>query len=164
MPGRVDVIQVDRRWEEVDLELLAETAFRTLCGEPDIALETGECSLLACDDRKIAELNERYRGKPASTNVLAWPAVEPPPREPGRPPVPRPVHWSGSIGDIALAYETCSREAAERGIGLDDHVTHLVVHALLHLLGYRHGNAADEELMRNIEISALAKLGIGNPY
>ena len=164
MPDRIDVVQVDLRWEEVDLERLAGSAFRTLRRELELGPETGEFSLLACDDRRMAELNGRHLGKQAATNVLAWPASDAPPREPGNLPAERSAHWSGSIGDIALAYDTCSREAAERGIRFDDHVTHLVLHALLHLLGYRHGNAEDAEIMRNIEISALAKLGIGNPY
>ena len=112
MSARIDVIRDDLRWAEVDLERLAGSAFRTLRGELGLGPGTREFSLLACDDRRIAELNGKYLGRQAATNVLAWPAAETPPRGPGRAPAPRPVHWSGSLGDIALAYDTCSREAA----------------------------------------------------
>jgi probable rRNA maturation factor len=68
------------------------------------------------------------------------------------------------LGDIAISYETCAREAAEQGKSLDDHVTHLIVHAILHLLGYDHIDDSDAALMEGTEIRVLAKLGVSNPY
>jgi probable rRNA maturation factor len=68
------------------------------------------------------------------------------------------------LGDIAISYDTCAREAAEQGKSLNDHVTHLIVHAVLHLLGYDHVDDADAALMEATEIRVLAKLGVTDPY
>ena len=71
---------------------------------------------------------------------------------------------AGELGDIAIAYETCLREATEKGISVQQHVTHLVIHGILHLLGYDHISDTEAEEMEGLEIKALAKLGVGNPY
>jgi len=68
------------------------------------------------------------------------------------------------LGDIAIAWETCDREAAEAGKPMADHVTHLVIHAVLHLLGYDHERDGDASLMEGTEIAILAGLGLANPY
>ena len=68
------------------------------------------------------------------------------------------------LGDIALAHETCAREAEEQGKPMADHVTHLIVHATLHLLGYDHIREGDATLMENTEIRILATMGLSNPY
>ena len=69
------------------------------------------------------------------------------------------------LGDIALAHETCAREAAEKGISLADHTAHLIIHGLLHLAGHDHvGNDDEAEAMEKMEIDALAQMGIGDPY
>jgi len=92
--------------------------------------------------------------------VLSWPSEELaqgaglPPRTPTDP----------EIGDIALSYETCVREAAEFGKSVHDHVTHLVLHGFLHLLGYDHIRDEDATVMETLEIKALETLGIENPY
>ena len=68
------------------------------------------------------------------------------------------------LGDIAIAFETCAREAAEQGKPMADHVTHLVVHGLLHCLGYDHVDDADATVMEGLEVGILAKLGLSDPY
>ena len=76
-----------------------------------------------------------------------------------------PVGPPEMLGDIALAYETCAREAAEKGITLEAHATHLIIHGLLHLAGHDHVDSdAQAEEMEALEIAALAKLGIADPY
>jgi probable rRNA maturation factor len=74
------------------------------------------------------------------------------------------AHDPEELGDIAIAWETCAREAAEQGKALETHVTHLLVHATLHLLGYDHQNDEDAALMEGTEIRVLARLGVANPY
>ena len=119
-----------------------------------------EAALLGCDDAAIAQLNAEFRAKPQPTNVLSWPAEDViPPSLPQSDP-------SGVIelGDIAMAYDTCAREAAEQGKTLADHTAHLLVHGLLHLLGYDHERDEDATLMEGLETEILGKLGIKDPY
>ena len=156
----------DDRWPEAGLEAVANRAaaetLRHLSLDPDEC----EITLLACDDARIAELNADFRGKPQATNVLSWPEEELAAEEPGGRPEPPEPDMTGmySLGDIAIAYDTCKREADEAGKVFSDHVTHLIVHGLLHLLGYDHVRDDDATLMEGIEITILGKLGLDDPY
>lgn len=163
----IEIAFKEPRWDAAGLEPLAQracdVALRHLGHDP----EGVEVSVLACDDARIRVLNAEFRGKDAPTNVLSWPAWDlsaetpgalPEPPETGTPDAPE------GLGDMALAYETCAREAEEQGKRFDDHVTHLVVHSLLHLLGYDHENDADAALMEETEVAILAQLGIADPY
>jgi probable rRNA maturation factor len=111
---------------------------------------SGFVSVALSSDAVVSELNGRFRGKPKPTNVLSFPAGN------GAP--------GGQIGDIILGLETIQREASEQGIPIEHHVQHLVVHGVLHLLGYDHETPADADRMETIEIVILSKLGIANPY
>lgn len=156
----IDVIIEDDRWTEVGLEALATDAFRALFVH--MGLEDGaEACLMGCNDARIAELNTEFRGKHAPTNVLSWPSEERASLDPGGPPDPPS---DPELGDIAIAYETCAREAKEQGKRLGDHVTHLIVHGLLHLLGYDHIDDKDAALMEALEVEILGKLGLADPY
>ncbi len=148
----IDVILEDNRWQAVGLEALCGPAERAALAATGRVPEGFEIALMGCDDARIAALNSDFRGKDAATNVLSWPASAPPPTE------------AGELGDIAIAYETCTREAAEKGISVQNHVTHLLIHGILHLLGYDHISDQDAEEMEALEIKALAKLGVSNPY
>ena len=144
-----------------DWAALAErAAAATGAGEPCLANPRLMVSLLFTTDAEVHALNREWRGRDTPTNVLSFPMLE---REhlldlaQDGPPV--------MLGDIALAQETCVREAAEKGIPLDHHVAHLIVHGLLHLAGHDHVHSdAEAEAMEALEIAALAKLGIPDPY
>jgi len=148
----IEVILEDERWAAVGLEALADPAEREALAVAGRRPEGFEIALMGCDDARIATLNADFRGKPTATNVLSWPASDTPPME------------AGALGDIAIAFETCQREATEKGISVHHHVTHLLIHGILHLLGYDHISDTEAEEMEALEIKALAKLGISNPY
>lgn len=152
----VDVIIEDTRWD--GLEALAETAVHAVLCHLNIK---GEVAVLGCDDARIALLNADFREKPQPTNVLSWPSEERAAEETGGQPK-RPVDHE--LGDIAISYETCAREAAEQGKNFEAHVSHLIVHGTLHLLGYDHETDADAVLMERLEVEILGNLGISDPY
>jgi probable rRNA maturation factor len=108
----------------------------------------GRVAILLTDDQTLAELNKRFRGKDQETNVLAFPAPAP----------------AGALGDIAVAFGVCDREATAQGKPLRDHLRHLIIHGVLHLIGHDHQSAKDAEAMEAIEIDLLGALGVPNPY
>lgn len=153
-------------WDTLDLATLVAKAEEATLSE--LGLDAEECvvSLVATDDASIAALNAEFRDKPTPTNVLSWPAQELSLEAPGlQPATPRPDAFGElELGDIALAWETCQREAEAAGKPLTDHVTHLVVHGLLHLMGYDHVRDADATLMEALEVTILCTLGLPDPY
>jgi len=154
----------DARW--TDLELLSGRAIDAVLERFGIDSDICEISLLGCDDARISELNAEFREKPSATNVLSWPAEDLAAEEEGQhPSLPSP-DFTGEIalGDIAISYDTCAREAKAAGKSMDDHVTHLIIHAMLHLLGYDHIRDRDATLMEGIEVEILGKMGIDDPY
>lgn len=153
-------------WDSIDLESLAETACQAVLAHFGYDPEAFEIAILACDDARIAALNEGFRGKATPTNVLSWPEVEYP-RAPGKDPaapVAEPGPFATSLGDIAISFDTCAKEAKEAGKRFEDHVSHLIVHGCLHLLGYDHVLDADADRMEGLETSILAKMGLPDPY
>lgn len=157
----VDALIEDRRWDAAGLGRLAEPAVCAALRHLGLAPGDYEISLLGCGDGRIAALNADFRGSPRPTNVLSWPSADRGAGAPGRVP-DRPV--PGELGDIAIAYETCAREARDQGKDFADHVRHLIVHAVLHLLGYDHTDAQDAALMERLEVEILATLGVPDPY
>ncbi len=155
----VDIVIEDDRWLDAGLVTLAERAARAV-GEW-LDLHDFQIVVMGCDDARISELNEEFRGKPRPTNVLSWPAIEFDARAPGVPPSLPDVD---ELGDIAISYDTSKREADAQKKPFADHVTHLLVHATLHLAGYDHIDDLDAETMEDAERSILGKLGIPDPY
>jgi probable rRNA maturation factor len=141
--------------DESQLKALSARAIDGVGGMVDVELGGRELSLLFTDDATIAALNRDWRGKPKPTNVLSFPAaaVEKPT---GRSAIP--------LGDIVFGFETMAKEAAEAGLTLTDHITHLLVHGFLHLLGYDHEDDAAATAMEQLETAILARLGIADPY
>jgi probable rRNA maturation factor len=140
---------------EPDLERLVRLAVAS--GSAELGFPPGcesELSLVFTDDGRIQRLNADWRGKDKPTNVLSFPAF---PMSPGAPLPPM-------LGDIVLAFETVSREAALEEKPFDHHVMHLILHGFLHLLGYDHETPAEAETMEAIERKALARLAIPDPY
>jgi len=162
----VDIVIEDERWNGLALEDAAQKACAAALAH--LGLEGDyEVSLLGCDDARIAVLNADFRDRPRPTNVLSWPSEErgaeadgdmPDLPGEGLPGMPE------ELGDIAIAYETCLREAEEQGKPPADHITHLLVHGCLHLLGFDHIRPCDAELMERLEVEILAKLGVADPY
>jgi probable rRNA maturation factor len=109
----------------------------------------GTVMVLLADDAAVRELNARFRGKDADTNVLSFPAAA----------TARP-----HLGDVALAYGVCAREAEAQGKPLADHLAHLTAHGVLHLLGYDHQSDAEAEEMETLERGILQGLGVPDPY
>ena len=157
----------DPRWAACGLEALAEKAAAAVLDNLGIKVGDYEIAVLACNDARIAALNAEFREKPKPTNVLSWPTQKlSSDLEGGDPALPEPDVFGDAteLGDIAISYDTCLREADEAGKPFDHHVTHLVIHGVLHLLGYDHIRDKDATLMEGIETAILGKMGIPDPY
>ncbi len=168
MDNVVDVVIDDDHWNMFDMEEMASRALDAVATKLDLVNGPYELSILACDDARIANLNTEFRGKYTPTNVLSWPAHELQPAVAGGKPDALPLADFGdpfvNIGDIAISFQTCQKEAEAAGIETKHHITHLLVHGILHLLGYDHETDADAEMMETLEIDLLDTMGIGNPY
>ena len=156
----------DARWQDAGLEALADTACAAVLAFFALPPDNFEISVLGCDDSRIATLNADFRDKPQPTNVLSWPGTDYA-RGPGK--TPRRPDWDPKgmpteLGDIAISFDTCAQEAADQSKGFKAHVTHLLVHSTLHLLGFDHINDKDAALMERLEVEILGNLGISNPY
>ncbi len=124
----------------------------TRAAEAALGPTVGPVTILLTDDETVRELNARFRGKDKPTNVLSFPAAVMPGVE------------SQPLGDLVLAYGTCTAEAEAQGKTLADHLTHLVVHGALHLLGRDHEHDAAADAMEAEERAILAALGVADPY
>jgi probable rRNA maturation factor len=167
MDGLVETVIEDGRWEAFGLAPMAERAGRAALTGLGLNPEGFHISLLGCDDPRISILYLEFRGWAKPTNVLSWPSEErgaeyvgdaPEPPRPGTPEEPL------ALGDIAISWETCATEAVDQGKTMADHVTHLIVHGVLHLLGYDHVEDEDAALMEGHEVRILATLGVSDPY
>ena len=148
-----------RAWEKLARDAaeaaIAESAFPqlTMSGRPV------ELSVRLAGDAEVRALNSKWRGKDKPTNVLSFPLADPDnlltTNVPGQ---------ELLLGDIVLAHGVCTAEAKEKGVSVQEHATHLLVHGTLHLLGYDHHNDDAATEMESREIRALARLGISDPY
>ena len=168
MDNTVEIVVENALWNRFDLEDIANRAFDAVAEKLSLVDGPYELSILACDDARIAVLNAEFRGKQTPTNVLSWPGFDLSPAVAGGKPdfPPLPAHGDPfiNIGDIAIAYQTCLLEADKAGIEPQGHITHLLIHGILHLLGYDHETEIDAKMMETLEIDLLASMSIGNPY
>ena len=148
-----------RSWEELIRAAaeaaIAESAFPQLISSE----QPVELSVRLAGDDEVRELNAKWRGKDKATNVLSFPLANPDDLLPTNVPERELM-----LGDIVMARGVCEAEAAEKGVSVQDHATHLLVHGTLHLLGYDHHDDADATEMEAREVRALARLGISDPY
>jgi probable rRNA maturation factor len=152
MTLEIDIERVSPLWAALpDAEALAKRVLRAGARSGGVALrDSAEVSVRLVDDNDIRALNARWRGLDEPTNVLSFPAA--------------PLAGSPLLGDIVVAYETSEREAWDEGVGLSDHLAHLIVHGFLHLLGFDHRDAEEAERMEALEIRILEEVGVANPY
>lgn len=151
---RIDIAIECEGWAGEDvLEALARRAFAAAIDEADLDPHCA-VSLLFADDEAVRVLNRDWRGKDTATNVLSFPAPDMPAHDDA------PPFW----GDIALALQTVRREADGEGKPFDHHLTHLLVHGLLHLAGHDHEVEEEAEEMEALERRILARLAIADPY
>ena len=159
----VDLVMEDARWKTLNLLHISNVAFKETLSQLNLRSESFICCILACSSEKIKGLNDQFRGKNNFINVLSYPTAP-------------EIYEARSIskfesnidpfelGDIAIAYEVCKKEADISKIDFEDHVYHLIIHSVLHLLGYDHEEEKNAAEMEKIEVQVLAKLGITNPY
>ena len=133
-----------------DLKLKMNDAFKLICDEEEIK----ECSinLKIMSDKSMQKLNKNYRSKNTSTNVLSFTNED----------ISKTI--TGNLGDIAISYQFVKRESVELDIEFDDHMIHMLIHGVYHILGFDHNNNKMAEIMENKEIKLLKKLNIRNPY
>lgn len=152
--GPVETMVEDQRWAEIGIEGIAARSCAAALELAATAEGRSEIGVLACGDSRMAELNSAYRDVPGPTNVIAWPTGRGDAAAPG----------DDCLGNLAISWETCAREAAESGIPIADHASHLLVHGCLHLLGFGHKSDREAAEMEEMEVRILASLGIRNPY
>lgn len=143
IPFDIDVAVQAGEWPDFD-PVPAINAALSVLSEPRLV----ELSVVLTDDTEIQVLNKEYRDKDKPTNVLSFP-ISPP---------------ASMLGDIVLAKGVIEREAKEKTISFEAHLTHLLIHGFLHLQGYDHQNDSEAAIMEQLEIKALSTLGIDNPY
>ena len=135
---------------EEDLNIKLNHAFVLICNVERIK----QCSINVriMDDKEMQELNKKFRGKDASTNVLSFTNED----------ISKPI--TGNLGDIAISYEFVKNESEEIDVDFDDHMIHMLIHGVYHILGFDHESNTMAEVMENKEIKLLDKLNIRNPY
>ena len=135
---------------EEGLKIKFNDAFLLICNEEQIK----QCSINVriMDDKEMQELNKKFRGKDTSTNVLSFTNED----------ISKPI--TGNLGDIAISYEFVKNESEELNVDFDDHMIHMLIHGIYHILGFDHENDETADIMENKEITLLKKLNINNPY
>lgn len=158
-------ISVEPLWPHADWQAVCgEAVSAALNVSPYAALletqATVSISIAFADNAQVHKLNRDYRHKDKPTNILSFPMIQ-----------PDMLNIAANtndgeilLGDMILAYEICAAEAAEKGVPLSQHVTHLIIHGTLHLIGFDHIDDAEAEHMEALEVKALASMGLANPY
>lgn len=139
----IDIVTKSKKWD--GKENLVEKITKKIL--PLTKVKAHELSISLVSDLQMKKINFQFRGKNKPTNVLSFPGLD-----------------QFFLGDIVIAYETLAREAKEQNKKFNDHLTHLILHSILHLLGHDHEEEKAAEKMEKLEIKILHQLGISNPY
>jgi probable rRNA maturation factor len=139
----IDIVTKSKKWE--GKEVLVKKLTKKII--PHLKIKAEEVSISLVSDAQMKKINFQFRDKNKPTNVLSFPAFD-----------------EVFLGDIVIAFETLEREANEQNKSFNDHLTHLILHSILHLLGYDHEEEKDAQKMERLEIKILHQLGIANPY
>ncbi|WP_413154287.1 rRNA maturation RNase YbeY [Bartonella sp. cb54] len=151
----IDITIENSGWNDKQmLYNITEKALKTTMHHVSLENVVSEVSLLFTDDKHMAQINAQWRNKNKPTNVLSFPAF---PLKVGQPP-------RLMLGDIVIARETVALEAKKEGKSFEDHLTHMIVHGVLHLLGYNHEIDDEAQQMEKLEREILQKLSIKDPY
>lgn len=153
MSLEIDIVVAASEWNSVDdLEGLTNRCIAVSLGNCLLALAPEcEISVTYCDDAAITQLNAKWRGKNAPTNVLSFPT-------------PGLLEEKQLLGDIIIAYQTVTREAREFGRPIMNYIGHMLIHGVLHLVGYDHETDVEAETMENLERLIALKMDLGDPY
>lgn len=156
---KVCLVVEDERWFDKPIEDLADRSINSALYEYDPKLDPCEINLLATNDGTIQKLNKKFRNKNQPTNVLSWQAGD----------MTFPDSLDGDqvfrfLGDIAVSFDTLVLESSHFGLTLANHLSHLLVHSTLHLVGFTHYQKQDEKIMEGMETKILATMGIADPY
>lgn len=153
----VDIDIADDSWRACnEVERVIETAASAAAGKLGGDTSTRSLSVRLANNAEVQTLNKQYRGKDRPTNILSFGSNEDPATWPPDEPLP--------LGDVILAFGVVQAEAAEFGKKIESHLSHLIVHGVLHLAGYDHEDTKTADEMEALEIQILAGLGIENPY
>lgn len=154
----VDVASPDWVAAELDLDDIATTAARAAVAGAEMSFVSGvELGVRLTDDAEIRTLNKDWRDRDAATNVLAFALNDSPGQAFGE-------DGAAVLGDVVVAYETCAGEAVDQDKPLTNHLSHLVVHGTLHLLGFDHETDDEAEAMEALERAVLDQIGVPDPY
>lgn len=150
-----EIIKREGNWGDIEgIRDLVGQVLNAVINDPKISIQNqSEICIVLSSDRDIQSLNRTYRGKNNPTNVLSFSS-----------PKKGSFQAHNFIGDIVLAQETIEREAFENNISFAHHLSHLIIHGLLHLMGYDHETEREARNMEELEISILSRLGISDPY
>lgn len=153
---RIEIVREGGDWSAFEpVEAAVEAAGRALGQSAAFPFADAEAALALASDDHVRRLNAAYRGFDKPTNVLSFPARD----------TMKPASGEAAfLGDIVLAAETVAREAAELGVPPAHHLAHLVIHGILHLLGYDHETDGEAERMEGLEVEILAYIGVPDPY
>jgi probable rRNA maturation factor len=159
---KVELDQTDDWNDGTDWEKVSQDAVKAAFAVADFAPDaTISISINLSDNDEVQALNAQWRGKDKPTNVLSFPMLE---AEELNALIPTRAGEEVLLGDLILARTVCFKEAQEKQIPMPQHVTHLIIHGTLHLLGYDHIDDYQAEHMEALEVKALASLGLDNPY
>lgn len=139
----IDIVTKSKKWE--GKEILVKKLTKKII--PHLKIKAEEVSISLVSDAQMKKINFQFRDKNKPTNVLSFPAFD-----------------EVFLGDIVIAFETLERESKEQNKTFSDHLTHLILHSILHLLGYDHEEEKDAKKMERLEMKILQQLGIANPY